>query len=186
MQANGPCGRRPDEGDGGDPNVIGVAALYKVLRYAHILSVQDPVEPATLRVMATLAELGPSRASTVAASLNLNLSTISRHLGTLHKQRMIHKSRDPQDGRAYRVELTAHGDETLRLMLVNRAQAIAPVLDTWPPRDRKQLFELLVRLATDLQAHACPDRAIPVPGLPAGRTPNDHNGPTLPEQGGRH
>lgn len=166
--------------------MVGVAALFKVLRYAHILSIQDPVEPAALRVLATLAELGPSRASTVAASLNLNLSTVSRHLTALDEQRMIRKSRDPGDGRARRVELTDHGSETLKIMLTNRAQAIAPVLDTWPPRDRTQLFGLLVRLSEDLQTHACPDHRPAVLGLPTGRTPTDHNGPSLPEQGGRH
>lgn len=136
-----------------DPGAMGIAALFKVLRYSQLLSARDPIDIAALKVLGALAELGPSRPSDLATVVHLDLSTVSRHLAALETQQLVRKSRDPSDGRASRVELTQDGTDLLAEMFARRAQAIAPVLDDWSDQDRDQLFELLIRLSADLQVH---------------------------------
>lgn len=136
-----------------------MAALFKVMRYASVMSVEDPVDIATIKVLASIAELGGCRGSDIAGNIHLDLSTVSRHLAALEKQGFVRKTPDPSDGRASRVELTEDGYSVMRKMLENRAAAIAPVLATWDDSDRDQLFSLLTRLARELHSESAARRA---------------------------
>jgi MarR family transcriptional regulator for hemolysin len=58
----------------------------------------------------------------IAASVGIEGATLTHHLDRLEKSGLISRSRDPEDRRAVRVELTAAGDE-LFLRLAKAAMA---------------------------------------------------------------
>lgn len=136
----------------------GLMNLFRIVRYSTVLAAHDPVDLSTLRTLSTLAEVGPCRSSAVAASQHLDLSTISRQVATLERNGLISRSPDPDDGRASLIEITEEARALLIEVLDRRTRAIAPALDGWSIQDRTQLFELLARLADDLEPHVTAKR----------------------------
>jgi len=135
-----------------DLHMRGLAAMYKIVRYSHALSPESSVDIGTIRSLAVVAEMGPSRASDIAAELQLDLSTVSRQLSSLQRQGYLRKAADPDDRRASRIEITDEGIALIRELFSNRLTAMLPALEKWSDADREQLFTLLIRLAGDLRA----------------------------------
>jgi DNA-binding MarR family transcriptional regulator len=107
-------------------------------------------------------ELGPMRASDLAAALNLDASTISRQTHKLVDVGLIERTIDPFDGRACLLAVTERGREALAEAVSFRRVQLAELLKEWSPRDRGHLTTLLDRLAADLQHTSTPDR-VPQP-----------------------
>lgn len=129
----------------------GLVALFKIVRFSQALSPSSAMDIGTLRTLVIVAEQGPCRASDAAAELCLDLSTVSRQLNSLEKQRYVRKTEDPDDGRASLIEITDEGQQLLQELIQTRLKAISPALDKWSNRDREQFFKLLIRLADDLR-----------------------------------
>lgn len=138
--------------DDAELHLRGLASLYKISRYAHVLSPESTVDIGTIRSLVIVAELAPARASDVAAELQLDLSTVSRQLSALEKQGYLRKAADPDDRRASRIEITPEGKALVRQLFENRIKAITPALEKWSAADRDKLFKLLIRLAGDLKS----------------------------------
>jgi DNA-binding MarR family transcriptional regulator len=86
----------------------------------------------------------------VAAHLALDLSTVSRHVASLHRQGLVDRSPDPADGRASLLHVTATGEEVLRAAMDQRRQLLSSALSSWTPQERQALADLLARLDDDL------------------------------------
>lgn len=129
-------------------------ALFRIVRAALALSPPDAVDVGAKRLIATLAESGPVRPSELAATANLDLSTVSRHLSSLEAGGLVQRSKDSTDRRACVVQLTAEGSDLLTRMIDHRVATLAPVLRGWDAADRESLFELLLRLADEMQVRA--------------------------------
>src|SRR5664280_242076 len=135
-------------------------ALYAVvLRLSH-LPVNERVDKAGLAVLHETRRLGTLRPSDLAAQMRLDLSTISRHLRSLEQQGMVQRTADPDDARAQRITITAHGGDVLNRVLEHRAATIRDAIAHWPEEGRSTLRWLLCRLADDLSD-------IPAPYAPA-------------------
>jgi len=126
-------------------------ALFDVVRLSRRTRRNDVIEPAAAVVLASADRLKPARPSDIACELRLDLSTVSRHLSKLEDDGYLARTDDPEDRRTRRVETTSQGSAVLRDVLANRAATIDDALDHWSPDDRRQLTELLRRLATDLE-----------------------------------
>jgi DNA-binding MarR family transcriptional regulator len=111
-------------------------------------------------------ELGPMRASDLAAALNLDASTISRQTHKLIDAGLIERTIDPVDGRASLLAVNELGRQAMEEVISFRRQQLAHLLREWSDRDRSLVTTLLDRLADDLGG--------PGGGLsrPAGRAPH--------------
>ncbi len=130
-----------------------VLALYRAARLAQRLTKDDPLDVGQSRLLGSIKRIGPARPSVIAADAHVDLSTASRQVDALVKKGLVRKAPDPQDARATLVQVTADGQRTLRRLVSNRSQAIAPALAHWSDADRDQLTSLLVRLADDLDTY---------------------------------
>jgi DNA-binding MarR family transcriptional regulator len=96
-------------------------------------------------------ELGPMRASDLAATLQLDASTISRQTHKLVDAGLIERTIDPVDGRACLLAVSERGREALAEAVSFRRVQLAELLNEWSSGDRGHLTALLDRLADDLQ-----------------------------------
>src|SRR5664280_1412867 len=125
-------------------------ALYAVVLRLSRLPVDEPVDKAGLAVLHETRRLGMVRPSDLAVQMRLDLSTISRHLRSLEQQGMVQRTADPDDARAQRISITARGGEVLVRRMDHRAASIRAAIAHWSEGDRRDLRQLLRRLADDL------------------------------------
>ena len=117
--------------------------------------VGDVVEPATYWVLKNLAP-GSMRVTELATSIQLDTSTVSRHVSQLERVGLVERSQDPDDGRAQRVGLTEAGRQQLEASLARRRTALAASFEGWDPSDVAELDRLLGRLVADIEARTHP------------------------------
>ncbi|MBV8463527.1 MAG: winged helix-turn-helix transcriptional regulator [Acidimicrobiales bacterium] len=118
----------PSEGLGGDPR-LDRAGYWLLVR---------------------VSEHEPVRLSELAEVVGLDLSTVSRQVRDLVEAGLVDKVRDPLDGRASLLSLTAHGAEVLETVSAARRQVIADAVAGWTDEEKEELAERLVRLGEGL------------------------------------
>lgn len=107
-------------------------------------------------------EIGPMRASDLAAALKLDASTVSRQTHKLVDAGLIERTIDPVDGRACLLAVSERGRQALAEAVSFRRVQLAELLKEWSSRDRGHLTALLDRLADDLQQPSSRER-VPQP-----------------------
>jgi DNA-binding MarR family transcriptional regulator len=117
------------------------------------------LDEASIPLLAAIESHDGARPSDVAAAVELDLSTVSRHVRHLEQLGLVTRRPDGADGRACRISLTAQGLRSLSTVRASRAAMLDEVFRGWPDTDRRQLRRLLDRLLADLA------------GLPATATP---------------
>jgi DNA-binding MarR family transcriptional regulator len=125
-------------------------ALYDVVRGVRRLQDDDPVDVIDAHLLVRVKESGVMRASDLAASVGLDLSTISRRLARLEHQGLLQRAPDPDDARASRLTLSQAGTRVLGDVIANRAHVLHDALADWDVSARTELAALLRRLADDL------------------------------------
>jgi DNA-binding MarR family transcriptional regulator len=143
-----------------DPTGSGVAAhsaeddfllaLLAISRRIRARGPEDSLEPGAFLVLHTVACHGPARPSEVADRLQLDASTISRHLHNLERAGLVVRSSDPHDRRAARICVSASGQAVLAEGFQARRVRLSAAFETWPAEERSTLVGLLTRLADDL------------------------------------
>jgi DNA-binding MarR family transcriptional regulator len=103
-------------------------------------------------------EIGPMRASDLAAALKLDASTVSRQTHKLVDAGLIERTIDPVDGRACLLAVSERGREALAEAVSFRRAQLANLLREWSEPDRRLVTNLLDRLADDLQQPTTRDR----------------------------
>lgn len=144
------------------------AALFATLRRLAKVSGEAPagLDRGTYWVLAKLATLAPIRLSDLSVSLELDPSTVSRHIKTLWNAGLVGRESDPDDGRAALLSPTATGQEALEAARALRLRALAEAMSDWPEGDRERLVELLERLVAD----ADPSELVGASGPATGRS----------------
>ncbi len=127
------------------------AALFAALRRLAKVSGEAPngLDRAGSWVLAKLASLAPIRLSDLSAALDLDPSTVSRHIKALWSAGFVGRESDPDDGRAALLTPTQAGHEALEAARELRLRVLADTMQSWPAADRARLVELLERLAAD-------------------------------------
>jgi DNA-binding MarR family transcriptional regulator len=97
-------------------------------------------------VLAKLALLAPIRLSDLSVALELDPSTVSRHIKALWNAGLVGRESDPEDGRAALLSPTDAGHEALEAARALRLRALAEAMSDWPEADRGRLVDLLERL----------------------------------------
>ncbi|MGH3444583.1 MAG: MarR family winged helix-turn-helix transcriptional regulator [Nocardioidaceae bacterium] len=112
----------------------------------------DEVEPSCFPLAKHLMTGEGMRVSDLAERVELDQSTVSRHVKMLEENGIVERAPDPDDGRASLVRLSTAGRATVRATFERRFQRIKNVLEPWSQADRADLQRLLTRLAADLGA----------------------------------
>ena len=110
----------------------------------------DGLEPATYWVLKHLAPAS-MRITELATSIQLDTSTVSRHVTQLERAGLVGRSQDPDDGRAQRIGLTEEGRAQLEASLDRRRSALAASFEGWDPADVAELDRLLGRLVAGIE-----------------------------------
>ncbi|GAA2755758.1 MarR family transcriptional regulator [Actinopolymorpha rutila] len=111
-----------------------------------------PIEPALHYVLHTVACSGPTRLSDLAGQVQLDVSTVSRHVRALETSGYLGRASDPDDRRAALVSVTEIGNRVLEEAAARRRARLDAVLSQWPADDVHTLERLLDQLAKDLEA----------------------------------
>jgi DNA-binding MarR family transcriptional regulator len=112
--------------------------------------VRQHLEPGAFLVLHAVACHGPVRPSELADRLQLDASTVSRHLRNLERADLVVRGADPTDRRAARVCVSAAGETVLAEGFQARQALVARAFAAWDVEDREALVSLLTRLADDM------------------------------------
>ncbi|HET6651475.1 MAG TPA: MarR family transcriptional regulator [Nocardioides sp.] len=116
----------------------------------------DDLDFSSLILLKTVAHLGPMRVSTLAAELDLDASTVSRHVKSLEDRDLLERTSDPDDGRASQVGVSAHGTASIEASATRRRELIGSLLADWSDADRESLRRLLHQLSLSLESKVHP------------------------------
>ncbi len=102
-------------------------------------------------LLKTVAHQGPMRLSAIAAVLDLDASTVSRHVKSLEDRALLDRTTDPDDGRASQVAVSAHGHASIEAGGKRRRELVGSLVADWTDQDREDLRRLLHRLSLALE-----------------------------------
>ena len=129
------------------------------------------LDKASIPLLVVLEERADARPSDLAFAVELDLSTVSRHLRQLEVLGLVTRRPDGADGRACRISLTAQGRDSLSTVRANRAVMLDEIFRGWPDAERHELRRLLDRLLAGLAAlpvaTSTPADPLPADPLPA-------------------
>lgn len=109
------------------------------------------------RVLAAMAEVGPTRAAPLAALLDVDASTITRMADRLVHAGLLVRRSDRADRRAVRIALSPRGTEVVEAVRVRRREEFRALLTAIPAEDRAGVVAALRQLDTaSTQAHGTP------------------------------
>ena len=95
---------------------------------------------------------GALRLSDLAARMELDASTASRHVRALEQLGLVRRSPDPDDGRAFRVELTEQGIEQWEDNARRRMELLSAAMEGWSEEDVLTFERLMTRFADGVTA----------------------------------
>jgi len=136
------------------PTLVVDSVLHTAMAIGRLMRqrlVGDELEPATYWVLKNLAP-GSMRITALAASTQLDTSTVSRHVTQLEQAGLVERGQDPDDGRAQRVGLTDEGRTQLAASTARRRELLSNSLETWDAADLADLDRLLSRLVTGIES----------------------------------
>jgi DNA-binding MarR family transcriptional regulator len=143
---------------GGTPSLADARALTDVVRDLFMLAKQrhrqthdQTTDHGRISVLLCLKRQGPARVSDLSREISLDQSTTSRHVRTLEEEGLLAKSADPDDKRAWRVQLTEAGTAHIDQLWDSRVREVADALGTWTTEDVHTLTDLLRRFVCDTE-----------------------------------
>ncbi len=116
----------------------------------------DPVDHTLLPVLRAIDQLQPLRHTELAEAVQLDTSTVSRHVRHLEERGLARSTPDPSDGRVRLVELLPAAHDVIEQMGAQRRAILRETLSSWPEAERAQLASLMTRLLADLDADQTP------------------------------
>ena len=115
-------------------------------------SAENTVDPGSFWLLRSLLGDGPVRPTDLAATMGLDISTVSRHLAQLHRAGLVERSADPDDRRAQRVQLSPSGRAEVDAALAVRRSLLERSLSDWADDDVQQLHRLTTRMLASLES----------------------------------
>jgi DNA-binding MarR family transcriptional regulator len=105
------------------------------------------LSPRAWGVLSTLAESGPMTQTELATTLAIDRTAMVYLLDELEGHGLVQRVRNPEDRRSFLVHLTARGGQTQRRAAAGLAGATEALLTPLDPAERRQLVDLLARIA---------------------------------------
>ena len=112
----------------------------------------DTVDPSQAALLYTLKCRGALRLGDIAEAMQLDASTVSRHVQQLGDRGFIVREPDPVDGRARIIALAPAGAASLKKSFDQRRAFLTAALADWDDADRERLRHDLTRLTASLGA----------------------------------
>ena len=112
---------------------------------ARLLATGDDVDSATQLLLHTVAADGPMRASALAASVQADLSTVSRQVAALVGRGLLERQADQFDGRACLLAVTDAGRAAIADYEQGRQKFFDAVLADWNTEEMRQFARQLER-----------------------------------------
>jgi len=128
-------------------------ALMRMLRLIK-RSLPATIEPAQHYLLHMVCSAGRVRLSELAAQVQLDLSTVSRHARALEAAGYLERTADPADRRSVVLSLTDAGRKVLDDTFARRRAILDAALQDWSADDVGTLRQLLDRLASGLERQA--------------------------------
>lgn len=100
-------------------------------------------------LLKSLAALGPTRSSALAAAVHSDPSTVSRQVAALVRDGFVERQADQEDGRACLLAATPAGLALLAEQRQRMGMNLAKALRHWRQEDIEQFVELFERFAVD-------------------------------------
>ncbi|MEU4394782.1 MarR family transcriptional regulator [Kribbella sp. NPDC023855] len=107
----------------------------------------DTIDHSAHLVLFVLRCNGALRLSDLAAKMEIDASTASRHVRALEQAGLIRRSPDPDDGRAFRVELTEQGTQEWEAAAKRRMELLSQAMNGWSETDIETFERLMTRFA---------------------------------------
>ncbi|AGL15316.1 MarR family winged helix-turn-helix transcriptional regulator [Actinoplanes sp. N902-109] len=104
-------------------------------------------------ILRLLRESGPQNISTVAQRLSLDGSTVTRQVSAMHREGLVERSPDPDDGRGTVIAATKRGLDQVEAVSKARRELYDTILKDWNAQDRADLAVALERLTHDMDAY---------------------------------
>ncbi|KAA1400303.1 MarR family winged helix-turn-helix transcriptional regulator [Aeromicrobium ginsengisoli] len=112
----------------------------------------DTVDPSQASLLYALKCHGSMRLGDLAEVMQLDASTVSRHVQQLGDRGFIEREPDPVDGRARIIALSPAGAASLKKSFDQRRAFLTAALADWDDADRERLRHDLTRLTASLGA----------------------------------
>jgi DNA-binding MarR family transcriptional regulator len=136
-----------------------VVAMMTIARRLKPRPVDHRLDPASVWVLHHVAAHVPLRVSELAKCMELDSSTVSRHIRNLEENGYLSRTGDPDDRRATRVGLTERGRAVLEDSIRARAAIVDAATADWSEADRETLRTLMTRLAASIDRQAAETRS---------------------------
>ncbi len=137
---------------GGSPEHSVLSALMTLGRLMRQRFQGDSLEPGTFLLLKELASHEPMRVTELAVLANLDTSTVSRHVQQMHRDGLIERTQDPDDGRAQRVAVSIRGLEQVNEALARRAALLNKSFEDWNQSDIETFHSLLARFVGNMES----------------------------------
>jgi DNA-binding MarR family transcriptional regulator len=121
------------------------------------VSIDPALQPFGLKVLGLLSRCGPTHASSIAETLVVDRSVVSRQAAQLQELGLIDVQADPNDGRARFLALTPIAEQKLAEMRAGNKALVRRRLGAWPEEDLRQFAALIARLNAPDEANADTD-----------------------------
>jgi DNA-binding MarR family transcriptional regulator len=106
------------------------------------------LRPGAYPALMEIARGEPIRLSDLANILEVEASSVSRHVKNLAERRLVARDGDPADGRAALLQLTAHGRDVVERLKAAERAVLVELLSGWSERDRAAFARLLSRFVS--------------------------------------
>ncbi len=101
-------------------------------------------------VVMALQEAGPLLQKDLVALSHVEQPTMTALLARMERDRVIHRTADPADGRAQRISLTAEAKKKLPKMKAAMMEVVERALDGLDAAERRTLMDLMKRVIENL------------------------------------
>jgi DNA-binding MarR family transcriptional regulator len=139
------------------PYRLSVAANAVSQLIAHAYEGRFGVNIPQWRIIANLADLGPSTPQRLGERVAMDKVTVSRAARDLLKRGMVARHANPEDGRSHFLVLTARGEDLYAAITPFALSFERALLEGWPDGEIQRLHQQLERLqrtASDLATGA--------------------------------
>lgn len=106
--------------------------------------------PLEIELLRAIVEAGEIRASDLANQLFVTKTSISRYVNDMLKEGLLRQRRDPSDGRATLLSVSAAGQREFEDRERRRSAALREICRDWPKSDVATLTALLQRLNDEI------------------------------------
>lgn len=136
--------------DGWVPQTPAEGVVHAFTRIGRRLKSKQPgdtIDHSAHLVLFVLRCNGALRLSDLASKMEIDASTASRHVRALETAGLVRRSADPDDGRAFRVELTEQGTTEWEAAAKRRMELVTQAMNGWSDSDIETFERLMTRFA---------------------------------------